>query len=38
VPEVRRSRDGGVFYCTPSRYIDELPGEIAQTRRIGYIG
>ncbi len=38
VPEVRRSRDGGVFYCKPSRFIDELPNEIAQTRRIGYIG
>lgn len=38
VPEIRRMRDGGVMYCKPSRYIDELPGEIAQTRRISYIG
>jgi DNA helicase-2/ATP-dependent DNA helicase PcrA len=38
VPEVRRSRDGGVFYCKPSRFIDELPHEVAQTRRISYIG
>jgi DNA helicase-2/ATP-dependent DNA helicase PcrA len=38
VPEVRRSRDGGVFYCNPSRYIEELPATVAQTRRISYVG
>lgn len=38
VPEVRRMRDGGVFYCKPSRYIDELPHEVARTRRIGFVG
>ncbi len=24
-PEIRRARDGGVFYCKPSRFIKELP-------------
>ena len=24
-PEMRRSRDGGVFFCKPSRFIKELP-------------
>ncbi|HAS82495.1 MAG TPA: hypothetical protein DCS43_07450 [Verrucomicrobia bacterium] len=38
VPEVRRMRDGGVMYCKASRYIDELPNEIARTKRIGYMG
>ena len=37
VPEVRRMRDGGVMYCTPSRFVDELPDEIISNRRIGYI-
>lgn len=38
VPEIRRMRDGGVMYCKPSRYIEELPGDIAKVRRISYIG
>jgi DNA helicase-2/ATP-dependent DNA helicase PcrA len=25
VPQVRRMRDGGVFYCRPSRFLAELP-------------
>jgi DNA helicase-2/ATP-dependent DNA helicase PcrA len=25
VPEVRRKRDGGVIYCRPSRFLEELP-------------
>jgi superfamily I DNA/RNA helicase len=24
-PGMRRTRDGGVFYCKPSRFIKELP-------------
>jgi superfamily I DNA/RNA helicase len=24
-PEMRRTRDGGVFFCKPSRFIKELP-------------
>jgi DNA helicase II / ATP-dependent DNA helicase PcrA len=36
VPEYRRMRDGGGMFCTASRFIEELPREAAQTRRIGY--
>jgi DNA helicase II / ATP-dependent DNA helicase PcrA len=36
-PEVRRMRDGGVMYCQPSRFIDELPEEVISSRRIGFI-
>lgn len=35
VPEVRRSRDGGVFYCAPSRFVEEIPRELVQEVR-GY--
>ena len=35
-PEVRRSRDGGVIFCTPSRFVEELDG-IVTDRRIGFI-
>jgi DNA helicase-2/ATP-dependent DNA helicase PcrA len=24
-PEMRRTRDGGVFFCKPSRFIKEIP-------------
>ena len=27
VPELRRMRDGGVFYTPPSRFVNEVPGE-----------
>ncbi len=33
VPEVRRSRDGGVFYCSPSRFVEEIPDELVQDVR-----
>lgn len=33
VPEVRRSRDGGVFYCMPSRFVEEIPVELVQEVR-----
>lgn len=38
VPEIRRMRDGGVMYCKPSRYIEELPSHVARMQRIGYLG
>jgi DNA helicase II / ATP-dependent DNA helicase PcrA len=25
VPELRNTRDGGVFYCKPSRFVEEIP-------------
>jgi DNA helicase-2/ATP-dependent DNA helicase PcrA len=36
-PEVRRMRDGGVMYCQPAHFIDELPDDVATSRRIGFI-
>ncbi|OVE75505.1 hypothetical protein BVX97_04375 [bacterium E08(2017)] len=35
VPEVRRSRDGGVFYCSPSRFVEEIPEDLVNEVR-GY--
>jgi len=33
VPELRRMRDGGIYYCGPSRYVEELdPGLIREVR------
>jgi len=37
VPQVRRMRDGGVMYCRPSRFVDELPGELTQDVYPGFI-
>ena len=37
VPEVRRMRDGGVLYCTPSRFIEELPPELLREDRPSFI-
>jgi DNA helicase II / ATP-dependent DNA helicase PcrA len=37
VPEYRRMRDGGGMLCRASRFVEELPREAAQTRRIGYL-
>jgi DNA helicase-2/ATP-dependent DNA helicase PcrA len=33
VPEVRRMRDGGLFFCQPSRYVAELDGEQVRSVR-----
>jgi len=33
VPEVRRRRDGGVTYCSPSRFVDEIPQELVEEVR-----
>ena len=30
-PEMRRTRDGGVFFCKPSRFIKELPNDLLRT-------
>lgn len=27
VPEIKRTRDGGVIYCQPSRFVQEIPDE-----------
>lgn len=37
VPEVRRNRDGGVQYCLPSRFVQELPPGLAEQVSPGFI-
>jgi len=37
VPEVRRTRDGGVMYYTTSRFIEEIPRELIKEARLGFI-
>ncbi len=36
-PEVRRTRDGGVMFCQPSRFVAELPPELLRQERVGFI-
>jgi len=33
VPEVRRTRDGGVVFCPPSRFVTEIPPELLREVR-----
>jgi DNA helicase-2/ATP-dependent DNA helicase PcrA len=37
VPGLRRMRDGGVQYCEPSHFVDELCDDSIASRRIGFI-
>ena len=37
VPEVRRNKDGSVLYCTPSRFVEEIPREFVREVRPGFI-
>ncbi len=37
VPELRRMRDGGVMYCQPSRFVEEIPEELLQDEYVGFI-
>ncbi|MDP6849270.1 MAG: 3'-5' exonuclease, partial [Kiritimatiellia bacterium] len=36
VPEMRRMRDGGIYYCEPSRYVEELDPGLIRDVRPGY--
>lgn len=36
VPGMRRTHDGGVYACEPSRFIEELPDELTERRYGGY--
>ena len=36
VPELRRMRDGGVFYCDPSRFIQEIDSNLLHAVRPSY--
>ena len=37
VPEVRRARDGGVNYHSPSRFIDEIPTGLLEDEHVGFV-
>ena len=37
VPEVRRMRDGGVQFLEPSRFIEEIPSDLVEDTRLGFI-
>jgi DNA helicase II / ATP-dependent DNA helicase PcrA len=37
VPEVRRTRDGGVMFCEPSRFVAEIPPELVKDEHVGFI-
>ena len=36
-PEIRRTKDGGVIYCTPSRFVSEIPPELVEQEYVGFI-
>ena len=36
-PEVRRMQDGGVMYCLPSRFVEEIPPELLEVDRGGFV-
>lgn len=36
VPQVRRMQDGGVQYCTPSRFVSELPPNLLRSAHVRY--
>jgi len=37
VPEVRRMRDGGVMFCDPSMFVQELKGSLVQDEHVGFV-
>ena len=37
VPELRRMRDGGVMYCQPSRFVEEIPDELLLNEYVGFV-
>jgi DNA helicase II / ATP-dependent DNA helicase PcrA len=37
LPEVRRTRDGGVIHCGPSRFVTEIPVRLLEEERVGFI-
>jgi DNA helicase-2/ATP-dependent DNA helicase PcrA len=36
-PEVRRTRDGGIMPCEPSRFLNELPPGLVENVRLSFI-
>ncbi|MDA0576727.1 MAG: ATP-dependent helicase, partial [Verrucomicrobia bacterium] len=37
VPELRRTREGGVIYCTPSRFVSEIPSQYLAREHLGFL-
>ncbi|MFH0952912.1 MAG: ATP-dependent helicase [Verrucomicrobiota bacterium] len=37
LPEVRRTRDGGAMFCTPSRFVAEIPADLLEDEHVGFI-
>jgi len=37
VPEIRRKPDGGIMYCSPSRFLTEIPRVLVEEVRLGFI-
>ena len=37
VPELRRTRDGGVMFHSPSRFVQEIPPHLSREDRVGFI-
>ncbi len=35
VPRMRKSRDGGIQFCAPSRFVDEIPSDLVQSEQPG---
>jgi len=36
-PDIRRMRDGGIMYCSPAHFVDELDDATVITKKIGFI-
>ncbi len=37
VPELRQMRDGGIMFCKPSRFLEEIPKGLLQEVRLPYV-
>jgi DNA helicase-2/ATP-dependent DNA helicase PcrA len=37
VPKIRRMRDGGVMYCDPSEFVSDIPPELVDDARVGFM-
>ena len=36
-PQLRRTRDGGVMLCQPSRFIEEVPSDLLEREDLGFM-
>ena len=37
VPEIRRMRDGGIMYCAPSRFVEEISSDLVRAEHVGFV-